>query len=422
MPRGRDAARPTVGHTGAMTPNRTHEPELAPEALHHPRMPRWAGDLLAAAAVTGAAFVPFPEAEFRVTSGLTLALAILPAAILPLRRRWPIPVLAAILLLYGVVSAMGTLAPGIVIAASVAMFGVTNRIARRAGMIVTGCAVLAVVLLSLLPTIGSVFDPRTVQFAVTVAFAAAAGDATRSRREYIRAVLERAERAEQSRDAEARRRVTEERLRIARDLHDAVAHQISVISLNAGVATSALSARPERAKEALSTIRTAARTVLREIGDLLEVLRADEDGAGDHTSSPQPGLERLDELIEQFAHTGLTVNVRTEGDLTAITGAANLVAYRVIQEGLTNAHKHGAEHRAHVLITVDDEQATVVVTNPIDPATPTARDADADARGGHGLVGLRERVASVRGTVSTGPTPGGFRTAATLPLSKELRS
>ena len=396
--------------------DRMHEPQMLP----HPRLPGWAGDLIFAAIILTAALFPFAEPEFRVSSGATFALVALPAVLLPLRRRWPIPVLAVIILIYGVAAWMGTLAPGIVIAASVAMFGVTNRVPRRTGMIVTAVAVIAVVLLSLLATIGSVFDPRTFQFAVTVAFAAAAGDATRSRREYIHAVVERAERAEQSRESEARRRVTEERLRIARDLHDAVAHQISVISLNAGVATSALESNPGRARESLSTIRSAARAVLGEIGDLLQILRsADEDP--DREPAPQPGLERLDELIEQFARTGLTVNVRTEGDTSEVTGAANLVAYRVIQEGLTNAHKHGAENRAHVLISITPDSATIVVTNPVDASLPAQRASGEGHGGGHGLLGLRERVASVRGSVATGPTPGGYRLATTLPLSKEIR-
>ncbi|HYH11329.1 MAG TPA: hypothetical protein VD789_03150, partial [Thermomicrobiales bacterium] len=167
--------------------------------------------------------------------------------------------------------------------------------------------------------------------------------------------------------------------------------------------------------------RSAARAVLGEIGDLLQILRsADEDP--DREPAPQPGLERLEELVEQFARTGLTVNVRTEGETAQVTGAANLVAYRVIQEGLTNAHKHGAENRAHVLISITPDSATIVVTNPVDASLPAQRASGEGHGGGHGLLGLRERVASVRGSVATGPTPGGYRLATTLPLSKEIRA
>lgn len=392
-----------------------------PEAPPHPRLPGWAGDIIAAAFVIAAAFIPFLEEKFRPGDAVTLAIALAPALVLPLRRRWPIPVLASVILLFGAGASLGMLAPGIVIAASVAMFAVTNRSPRRTGLIIAGCAALAIILLSLLASIGSVFDPRAVQFVVSVAFAAAAGDATRSRREYIRAVVERADRAEQTRESEARRRVTEERLRIARDLHDAVAHQISVISLNAGVATSALESRPEKAREALSTIRSAARSVLTEIGDLLEVLRTADDDS-EIGSAPQPGLEQVHVLVEQFARAGLTVKVRIEGDPGTLAGAADLVAYRVIQEALTNAHKHGAEHRAHVLLAVDEEKAVIIVTNPVAVSATSSRPSERDPRGGHGLLGLRERVASVRGSVSTGPVPGGYRVAATLPLGKEDRT
>jgi signal transduction histidine kinase len=395
-----------------MATDRMHDPTHP-----HPRVPAWVGDAIAALIIVGAAFTPFPGHEYRPTSILAIAVMVAPALLLPCRRRWPIPTLAAVIVLYGVAAFTGSLSPGIVIAAAIAMFGVANRVTRKTTTVVAASAVAAVVLLSLLAATGSVFDPRAVQFAVTVAFAAAAGDAKKSRREYILAVTERAERAEQTRETEARRRVAEERLRIARDLHDAVAHQISVISLNAGVASTTLEERPEKAREALGTIRVAARTVLAEIGDLLEILRHD-DESSDHPTAPQPGLDRLDGLVAQFADSGLSVHIRVEGDLSTITGAADLVAYRVIQEALTNAHKHGADDRAHVLIAVRTDRAQIVITNPVRPSDGTAG-GDLDRTGGHGLLGLRERVASVRGTVSTGIVPGAYRVAVELPLLKE---
>jgi signal transduction histidine kinase len=378
-----------------------------------PRVPWWLGDTLAAALVVGAAFAPFPVAGFRPTGVLAVAVVLAPVVLLPFRRRRPVPVLAAIVGLFGIAALLGTLAPGVVLATGIAVFAVAARTPRRRTIVVTVATVLAVALLGLLGVGGRVVDLPVVQFTLLVAFAAAAGDASRSRREYIEAVTERAERAERTREAEASRRVAEERLRIARDLHDAVAHQISVISLNAGVASSAIETRPEKAVTALATIRRASRTVLGEIGDLLEVLRA---GDSDRAPSPQPGLARLDELVAGFADAGLVVGTRVEGPLASVTGAADLVAYRVVQEGLTNAGKHGAEHRAHVLIAVDEHEVSIVVTNPV-PVVRVEPDPD-DVRGGHGLLGLRERVASVRGVVETGPTPGGYRLAAVLPVSR----
>ncbi|WP_396642727.1 sensor histidine kinase [Microbacterium sp.] len=380
---------------------------------HHP--PAWVGDLIAAALIVVAALVPFPAHEFRADSPLVVVVALLPAVLLPLRRRWPLSILAACLGCFGIAALLGTIGPGLVLAAAIAMFGVANRSTRRRTLITMAVAVPGIVLLSALAAIGDVFDPRTVQFAFVVAFAAAAGDATRSRREYISEMTERALRAEKTREVEAQRQITEERLRIARDLHDAVAHQISVISLNAGVASTSLETRPEKTREALASIRRASRAVLAEIGDLLEMLRADEGGEdGTSVRPPQPGLERLDDLVARFQDTGLEVGVRREGDLTAVPVPLQRIAYRVVQEGLTNAHKHGALHRAHVLLEAGPDALLVVVTNPVrdDQA------ADPESRAGHGLTGLRERVAAVRGSVRAGSTPGGYRLAASLPLTK----
>lgn len=382
------------------------------------RVPAWARDLIAAVLVVIPAFVPLPGDELAPEGPFAVAVVVAPALLLPLRRRWPILILVVCVALYGIAAQTGTFAPGIVLAASIAMFAIAYRSPRRTTIVAGGAAILAIVLLSSLSGLGGLLDPRIVQLAATIAFATAAGDASRSRREFIRAMTERAVRAEQARDSEAKRRVTEERLRIARDLHDAVAHQISVISLNAGVATSAMDTRPEKAKEALGSIRTAARMVLGEIGDLLAVLRADGD-ASVTDAAPQPGLARLDALVRQFGEADLSVHVRVDGDLGRVTGAVDLVAYRVIQEGLTNAHKHGADHRAHVLIDVQDEYARIVVTNPVLPAPH--HPPDAERLGGHGLTGLRERVGSIRGTAETAQTSGGFRLAATLPLTKENR-
>ncbi|WP_419703393.1 sensor histidine kinase [Promicromonospora sp. NFX87] len=382
------------------------------------RVPTWARDLIAAALVVIPALVPLPGDKFPPEGPLEIAVAVAPALLLPLRRRWPISILVVCIALYGIAAQAGAFAPGIVLAASIAMFAVAYRSPRRETLIAGGGTILAIVLLSSLSGLGGILDSRIVQLAATIAFATAAGDASRSRKEFIRAMTDRAVRAEQARDSEAKRRVTEERLRIARDLHDAVAHQISVISLNAGVATSTMDTRPEKAREALGSIRTAARTVLGEIGDLLAVLRADGDTSATD-AAPQPGLAQLDALVQRFEEADLSVHVRVEGDLGRVTGAPDLVAYRVIQEGLTNAHKHGSDHRAHVLIEVQDQHARIVVANPVVPAPHDLP--DAERLGGHGLTGLRERVGSIRGTVETGQTPGGFRLAATLPLTKENR-
>ena len=397
---------------------RTASTERGDGSWGPPHPPDWVFDVVAVVVViTSALFVPMPPEGFRPAEPVAIAAAVAAALILPVRRRWPLAVLAACLVLFGLASSTGSIAPGNGIAVAIAVFAVTTRTARRPRVIATAVAIVVVLGFSVASSLGSVFDPRVFQFALVVAFAAAAGDGSRSRRDYIAAITERAERAERTREAEAERRVTEERLRIARDLHDAVAHQIAVISLNAGVASSVIDSNPDKAKDALSIIRGAARSVLSEIGDLMNMLRAGDDAA-ETEAAPQPSLARLDEVVEQFTRAGLEVQVRVEGDPAGVSGAIGLVAYRVVQEGLTNAHKHGAGRRAHVLVTRGDDSLTVVVTNPMQ-VTPAKQAGAADGRLGMGLLGLRERVTSVRGTIEVGPSPGGWRLAAVLPLPKE---
>lgn len=409
MPQPGDPIPSEWGQTGTVTRAEMTDPGEAPVAPPHPVIPAWVEDLVAAVLIVIPAFVPFPGQEFRPTGWAVWLVVLVPAVVLPFRRRWPVPVLGICLALFGAASAMGTLSPGATVAACVAMFGVANRSSRRTALWVGSVTAVLILILAIPAAPGSVFDARVLQFGLAVGMATAAGDGARSRRAYIQAITERAERAEATREAEARRRVTEERLRIARDLHDTVAHQIAVISLNAGVASSALTSSPDRAASALGTIRQASRAVLSEIGDLLTMLRADD--PVDATTTPQYGTDQLQSLLEQFEAAGLDVHTRVDGDLGRVTGAVGNVTYRVVQEALTNAHKHGAEHRAHLLLEVAGQTVRIVVSNPIAPA------AAPDMTGsGMGLIGVRERVASVRGQVAAGPAPGGFKLTAAIPL------
>ncbi|GAA2184213.1 hypothetical protein GCM10009785_31180 [Brooklawnia cerclae] len=370
--------------------------------------------------VVAPAFAPFLEPEMLPSDVLSWSAALVPALVLPLRRRAPVAVLVALVALFAITAIGGPLLPGIGLAIAVAVFHLANDTSRKASLVVGGVVMGVMTAISVTVAVTRDLDAHVFQFIVTIAFAAAAGDATRSRREYLVAVTERADRAEQTREAEARRRVTEERLRIARDLHDAVAHQIAVISLNAGVASTAMDTDPERARAALGTIRGAARTVLAEIGDLLSMLRSD--GQDAPATAPQPGLGQLDELMDQFSSTGLEVHRRIEGDLSRVRGSAGMVAYRVVQESLTNAHKYGSGHRAHVLVAVLPETLRIVVTNPVDHGAPASVPDGAATPvpgAGVGLIGIRERVSSVRGTVHAGLVPGGWRVSAELPIPKE---
>lgn len=388
----------------------------APDPTTSPRAARPARrrlvDLGLALLVAAPAFAPIPAAELRPETPAVLALVLLPAVVLPFRRVRPRLALAACVALFLGALALGTLSPGATVAMIVAAYSIAQWAPRRISAPAVLLAVVVTAGVSIVLSLVTGTDTRVIQVGLALALAGALGDAARSRRAYVEAVEERARRAEQTREAEARRRVTEERLRIARDLHDAVAHRISVISLNAGVASSSLETRPERAREALATIRTTSRDVLGEIGAMLSVLRAPEDAA----PQEQPGLARVAEVVESVRVAGWEVAVRDEvgpdADAAGIPMGTGIVAYRVVQEGLTNAMKHGTTRRAHLLIRRDGEALEIVVTNPLD-RLPVS---DPPPTSGFGLIGLRERVEAVRGELEAGLAPGGFRLAARLPL------
>jgi signal transduction histidine kinase len=241
--------------------------------------------------------------------------------------------------------------------------------------------------------------------------AATAGDAIRSRRAFVQAVQERAERAERTREEEARRRVAEERLRIARDLHDVVAHHIALVNVQAGVAAHVMDKRPDQAKEALSHVREASRSALNELRATVGLLR--QSGDPEAPTEPAPGLDRLDELVGTFRSAGQRVEVARADQGTALPAAVGLAAYRIIQEALTNVRKHaGAEAKAEVSVVRVGPHLEITV---LDDGTGEAqRPADG---GGHGLLGMRERVTALRGTLTTGPRyGGGFRVHAILPV------
>ncbi|MFE9630486.1 sensor histidine kinase [Streptomyces sp. NPDC006463] len=250
--------------------------------------------------------------------------------------------------------------------------------------------------------------------------AAAAGDAVRSRRAFVDAIRERAERAERTRDEEARRRVAEERLRIARDLHDVVAHHIALVNVQAGVAAHVMDKRPDQAKEALAHVRDASRSALNELRATVGLLR--QSGDPEAPTEPAPGLAVLDELVDTFRHAGLPVEVivqlgRADGPLPA---AVDLAAYRVVQEALTNVRKHaGPGARAEVSVVRVGTSVEVTVLD--DGGAPAADAADsapeADDSGGHGLLGMRERTGALGGSCFAGPRyGGGYRVHAILPV------
>lgn len=238
------------------------------------------------------------------------------------------------------------------------------------------------------------------------AFAVTAGIGVRASRLNLAATQERAVQAEASRELESERRVIEERLRIARDVHDLVAHRIAVISVQSGVAGHLVESDPAAAAEALGVVRTAAASVVDELGDLLGVLRSPDEP--DDPTAPTPDLAAIEDLISSFAASGLQITRETSGVPRDFSDSAQLAAYRVVQEALTNAHKYGAG-RADVALRYDEAGVQIEVSNAINHAAAQGN--------GYGLVGMRERVDAIGGTLVADPSPDGehFRVMALIP-------
>ncbi|HEX8004978.1 MAG TPA: histidine kinase [Trebonia sp.] len=241
------------------------------------------------------------------------------------------------------------------------------------------------------------------------------GDSMQWRRSFYRGLEERAARLERERDAQVQIAAAAERARIARELHDVVAHNVSVMVVQADGAGYALDSSPELARMALEAISSTGRQALAEMRSLLGVLRSAGDDPAELT--PQPGVEQLAGLLEQARAAGLPVSFAVEGVPHPLLPGAALTAYRIVQESLTNARKHGGPTvTATVTLRFCEDQLMIKVS---DDGRKSAAAALADGRG-HGLIGMHERVEAYGGTVSAGPRPGGgWRVTATLPLAAQ---
>ncbi|MEU4261012.1 MULTISPECIES: histidine kinase [Streptomycetaceae] len=354
----------------------------------------------------------------RTPEPLSVLLMVLGAAALVLRRRNPMAVLAVT----GVLSALEFLlmdppAP-VVMSSVIALFTVAASTDRpttwRVGLLTMVVLTVAAMAVGSAPWYGQ----ENVGVLAWTGLAGAAGDAVRSRRAFVDAIRERAERAERTREEEARRRVAEERLRIARDLHDVVAHHIALVNVQAGVAAHVMDKRPDQAKEALAHVREASRCALNELRSTVGLLR--QSGDPEAPTEPAPGLAVLGELVGTFRNAGLPVVVACTDRDSPLPAAVDLAAYRIIQEALTNVRKHaGADAEAEVsVVRVGATAEITVLDNGRGAGTGRADGHDDDGGGGrHGLIGMRERVTALGGTLTAGPRyGGGFRVHAILPV------
>jgi signal transduction histidine kinase len=331
-------------------------------------------------------------------------------AALVARRRFPLGTLA-IAVLGSVVLMAGGMAYPLTLPA---VFYALHSVALGAGpgrALAVGVTVKAALLSAALIT-----HPGITGFVILLwaALAVTTGSAARSHRAYVAEVEKRARQAEQAREDEANRRVAEERLRIARELHDAVGHHVALINVQAGALACSLDDEDlVQAGESVAHIQRASEEALEELRLTVGLLR--EPGAAEpaEPTEPVPGLDQLEELICSFAGAGLEVTRTVTGQARPLPEAVELTAYRVIQESLTNTRKHAGCDSAVVRLGYTPGALSLAVEDEGKPVTWS----DRPTPGGHGIVGMRERVAALGGRLSAGPRPGGgYRVSAELPL------
>jgi signal transduction histidine kinase len=379
----------------------------------------WAFDsalALVAASLPMAFFASMPVPSGVPVGVLALGYALVLLHTLPLvaRRRFPGAVLAVCVASGLAFAALFMppvfLGPAMLVAVySVAAYG--SRWVSLAGLAVAELGLAAVW-----------FTPAMLErstfllFMGIIAVAWVLGHFVGDRQVYAAQLEERTAELQRAREELARRAVVEERLRLARELHDVVAHAMSVIAVQSGVGAHVANTQPKEAAKALAAIEATSRAALTELRRLLGVLRQADEPRGD--LAPVPGLADLEGLLAEVAKAGLAVKLRVNGTRPPLPAGVDLSAYRIIQEALTNVVKHAGPARAQVTIRYRDQDVTVEVTDDGRGAVTAAGDGRVGT--GHGLIGMRERVQAFGGDLEVGPRPGGgFRVAARLPLTAE---
>ncbi|MGD9695910.1 MAG: sensor histidine kinase [Thermoleophilia bacterium] len=336
------------------------------------------------------------QGDRRGLDALAYALLIAGPLLLVLWRAATVPTLAAITGITSAYVALDYAYGPFVVAFALAVVGAVVR-GHRAPAVAAALVLYAVAMLADDdgPTL-----PAIVAVAAWLLIVLGVGELVRTR-------LERRREAEQARAEEARRRAGEERLRIARDLHDVLAHSLSLINVQAGVALHLIDERPEQARTALADITRVSREALGEVRGTLAALRNPGDDA---PRAPGPGLAGLDEMLERVRAAGLRVSARTQGRQRPLPAGVDQAAFRIVQEALTNVRRHGGGAAAAVSISYEDEELTVRIDDDGPGPAP-------GATGGSGIVGMRERAAALGGRLEAGPGPdGGFRVEARLPI------
>ena len=353
---------------------------------------------------------------------LSLVLLVLQTLPLVFRRQYPLIVLAVTAGATIVHAALAAESLNATLGFLVALYTVGERVDRRRSSLAalaTGLGIgVLIALRAQMPAALSGF----VQTELAVFVAWVLGTWSRDRRAHIETIEERSRRLEHEREERAERAVVAERERIARELHDVVAHHVSVIVIQAGAALRALDRRPVDARAAVEAIDATGRQALGDMRRMLGILgrpggdgQAGASGAGTDALAPMPSLERLGELLEQVRTVGLPVELSVAGEPRPLEPGLELSAYRIIQEALTNVLKHAPGSRARVAVRYGTSalEVEIVDQGPGEGRSRPMREFD---ESGHGLIGMRERVAVFDGTFAAGRVGRGFRVAATFPL------
>jgi signal transduction histidine kinase len=352
------------------------------------------------------------------------------------RRRWPAQVVVAGALAAAAITAASGARTAALPSVVVLLFAMSTRRPRRRSLTIGGGSVAAVFAAAAARLDGRWFTPDSFGILAWSCLALAAGDAVRTGRLYVESLQERTRQLESNQEFETKRRVVEERLRIARELHDVVAHNMAIVNVQAGVASHLLRTNPSAAEDALVVVRDAGRSVLEELSDLLSVLRgsdptsADEDGpdcpSGGVSAAPefpQPTLREIDPLVASFRAVGLRVSHHVSGERPKMPNTLQLTAYRIVEEALTNAHKHG-DGNAELHVDYAPSAILLKVVNRI-PSGRTITQTPTDssfATSGYGLIGMHERVVALHGDMGAGlSTDGTFVLNVSLPIDRADR-
>jgi signal transduction histidine kinase len=363
----------------------------------------------------------------RWAAAVLVSAGLLPAAF---RRRWPRAVLALVVASQAAATAISS-SPAPPLAVAFVMYLIPLRFPRREALrllagtllvMAAGLVTFGVVRHGIYGTGGmATAAGLMLEGGLLVVAAWMIGYGVRQQRAYAAGLREQADRRAREQLAEARRARSEERLQIAREMHDVVAHSMSLIAVQAGVANYVVSAHPEEAARALSSIEQTSRGALREMRALLGMLRAEGNGAGPESDDaglvPAQGLADLDSLIERTAQAGVRVDLDVSGERARLSAGLDLAAYRVIQEAITNVIKHAAADRCRVTVAYQEDMLTLEVTDGGRGEGCSGSGAGSPAAG-HGIAGMRERVGMYGGEFRAGPVPeGGFRVTARFPLA-----